>query len=463
MSLVSLPFAGFVLACLAVYYLAPARTQPLVLLLASLAYCGTWAWQFPIVLLSICAFNFAGALSIAPDRHPSRVALPICIAVDIAALLVLKYGGWLGTGDQPADVLVPVGISFYTLSAISYLVDVSRGQVPPVRSFVEFALFLAYFPKLLAGPIERARAFVPQLGRARVIDNELLARSLALILLGLVRKLVIADTIASRLGEYVFRQPQSFSSLELAVAVVGYLFLLYNDFAGYTDLARGVSGLFGIELAPNFRAPLLARSFGEFWGRWHITLSHWVRDYVFLPLSRTLLRRDPRPSAILNVLLPPVVTMLVSGLWHGVRPALVIWGALMGVFLVVERVAPWTVGPRRQVAAPWAPVASRAFFLAGLVVAAVPFRMEWPIAVEFWRGLFAFRGAGIGQPVAVAAVGALAVLSLAIDLVQRRTADELAFLGWPRPMRSALVAAALLALFLATRAELARDFVYQGF
>jgi len=189
--------------------------------------------------------------------------------------------------------------------------------VPAEPDVVHFALYLAYFPKLLAGPIERARSFLPRLTAAGDVTNDVLARSATLIVIGIGRKLLIADPLFSRIPAEVTVDPLQYPAPRLLVWLVAYAFALYNDFAGYTDIVRGVSGLFGIELSRNFAAPFFSRNFTELWTRWHITLSSWLRDYIYFPLSRALVRRNPNATHFVTLFVPPMVTMLVSGLWHG--------------------------------------------------------------------------------------------------------------------------------------------------
>lgn len=238
-------------------------------------------------------------------------------------------------------IILPIGMSFYILQAVSYLVDISRRQISPSTDPVKFGLFLAYFPKLTAGPIENARKFLPQVQKPRHIDKSNLNQGMTLILTGLFRKLVIADTLITA------APPQLFSSLIQHPAVHVFFWVLlygigiYFDFSGYTNIARGVSRFFGIELSRNFLHPLFARNFSDFWGRWHISLSQWLREYIFFPLTRTLMRKKQNPAHYLVILFPPVITMLASGFWHGLRWNFIAWGFLMGLMLAGERF--WTI------------------------------------------------------------------------------------------------------------------------
>src|SRR5581483_10301173 len=344
-----------------------------------------------------------------------------------------------------AALFVPVGISFYALQAIAYLRDVARGQLPPERDLVRFALYLAWFPKLLAGPIERARPFLAQLARPAVVDDEALARSAALVAVGAVRKTVLADPLLRMIPAAVFTRPAAAAGH--AAWLLAYAVALYDDVAGYTSIVRGASLLFGLELSPNFACPFFARSFTEFWNRWHITLSTWLRDYVYLPLSRALLRRNLRRRNVPNLLLPPMAAMLASGLWHGPGPRMPGWGALHGVFLIAERLV-LLARPRRP-----APRPAREGALAGAVVfvaavlALIPFRMELPVAAAFTRCLATAAAWTAPDP----RLG-LVVVSFWLDWVQWRR-GELVFLRWPRLVRAGLLAAAALATFLATRGD----------
>ena len=183
-------------------------------------------------------------------------------------------------------LLLPIGLAYYSLQNISYLIDIYRKQTVAATDFIDFALYLAYFPKLLSGPIERARTFLPKLAQPRHVDNKLLARSFTLIIVGLMRTLLIAGILLKMIFWDAFETPAKYTAPELIGWLLIYSLFLYNDFAGYTSIVRGVSGLFGLELSRNFSQPYFTRNLTEFWNSWHISLSHWLRDYIYFPLSR---------------------------------------------------------------------------------------------------------------------------------------------------------------------------------
>lgn len=340
--IISLEFLLLTLVTALVYYILSPRIQIFWLLAVSYFFYATWSWVYVAVLLTFTVLNFFLAQKIETSR--SRTLLSLGILVNAGSLVFLKFlaGPYAGTvleqigSNRFTGILLPIGFSFYILQLISYLMDVQRGRIEAERDLAGFGLYLAYFPKLLAGPIERAKNFLPQLKQDRVVDRQSIEQGLYLILLGLLRKIVIADHLSALRPADLFSEPENFTSLERAVWLLVFGFILYNDFAGYTSIVRGISFLLGIRLSPNFKQPFLARTFSDFWTRWHITLSEWLRDYIFYPVRRSLMQSQITGWAAL--LLPPMLTMLVSGYWHGASLALLFWGFLHGLYLVIEQV-----------------------------------------------------------------------------------------------------------------------------
>jgi D-alanyl-lipoteichoic acid acyltransferase DltB (MBOAT superfamily) len=328
---------------------------------------------------------------------------------------------------------------------------------------VDFALYLAYFPKLVAGPIERANSFLPKLAAQRFVDNEVLARSFTLIIVGIVRKLLIADILAAAILSDVYEVPARYTPPELLGWLLLYAFSLYNDFAGYTSIVRGVSGLFGIELSPNFQQPYFARSFTEFWNRWHMTLSYWLRDYVYFPLSRMLLRRNLSRRNLPNLIVPPLVTMLASGLWHGFSMHMLLWGGLHGLYQIVERLPSlWRPAVPPQKRPRWRQVTAALIIFTFVILAWVPFRWELPATFEFWRGLLNWSSLAINYrrlflvaPIVAGAIG--------LDWLQYHYQDEVIFLRWPRLAQAFCLATVLLFIFISSGGDVGEPFVYQGF
>jgi len=459
-TLTSPAFAGFVLAALAVYYALPGRGQRWWLLACSYLFCLTWGWTSALVLVGVTLVDFVIAVRLRPGEPASRWLLCVGVTCNVLALVAFRHAGsWdAAPGFFPSTRSFPlIGLSFYVLQAVSYLIDVQRGDLAAERDPVVFALYLAYFPKLLAGPIERARTFLPDLARARDVDDAVIARSVTLIVIGLVRKIVIADPLAGLIPPRAFTTPAM--SGALVVCIVTYAFALYNDFAGYTSLVRGVSGLFGIELSPNFATPFFARNFTEFWSRWHITLSHWLRDYIYLPLSRALLRRNLSRYNVANIVLPPLVSMLICGAWHGPGWNMLVWGGLHGTYLAGERLLRlWRAAPPPNRRPAWRQALGMAVVFTLAVFAAIPFRMDLGVSLAFLRALLTWRDWGAPDPRVVC----LLAVGLALDWTQYRAGDELVFLRWSRLARASLLAAAVAALLLVPY-DTRTPFVYQGF
>ena len=372
---------------------------------------------------------------------------------------LLHATGTLGP-HQMLQLLLPVGFSYRVLENISFLVDASRRQLDGFPRFLDFALYLAWFPKLLSGPIERGKAFFAQLARPVVVDNAALSRAVTLIATGLARKLLLADSLRALMPVTLFTDPPPRGGIALFFWLLADVFVIYNDFAGYTDMARGVSLTFGIELPRNFAQPFFARNFSELWMRWHISLSMWLRDYVYMPLSRALLRRSASANPPAALVLPPLAAMLVSALWHQVAWHTLAWGLLWGVFLFLGRIPTlWrpVVPPDRWPR--WRQLLGTLGVVAMLTGSNLLFEMNFRVAGEFLRA--ATTGARWLPGMFPAIL--LILASLAIDWVQARTSDETAFGRWPVWARSALLAAVLLAVFVTTRLSVPEPFIYQGF
>ncbi|MCK7539153.1 MAG: MBOAT family protein [Marinilabiliales bacterium] len=258
-----------------------------------------------------------------------------------------------GTSFNVNTIVLPVGISFFTFQALSYSIDVYRGRMAPERNFVDFAFYLTFFPQLVAGPIVRASEFIPQMKGEYTISRNEFGYGVFLILQGLIKKMLISDFISVGFIDRVFETPALFSGFENLMAVYGYGLQIYCDFSGYTDIAIGVAMLMGFRLPLNFNSPYKAANIADFWKRWHISLSRWLKDYLYIPLGGN--RKGPVRTGI-NLM----ITMLLGGLWHGAAIRFVIWGGLHGAALVADRIWQWLFrGVRRK---------TRAARIAGIIL-----------------------------------------------------------------------------------------------
>ena len=476
MIITSLNFLVYTALALAVYHLLRHRPQNIWLLFVSYVFIVTWDWTFAAVFCLVTVVNFLLARRLRIKGQGRRELLWLGIGLNVLTLMFFRTTDFflpeleallaslgLSTPAGGLHILIPLGLSYCILQTISYLVDVYRGQLKPESDFVNFALYLAYFPKLIAGPIERARAFLPKLAEPRFIDNRLIAESAMLIFVGLVRKLIFADTLTASLLPDVFEFPAKYNPPELIFWLVIYAFALYNDFAGYTDIIRGISGFFGIRLSPNFRAPYFSRNFNEFWKRWHISLSEWLRDYVYFPLNRFLSRYKSGYWKIANLILPPLVTMLISGLWHGFYLNMIVWGGLHGIYLIVERIPSlWrpVIPPHLQPL--WRQWLGMIVVFCLVIFAWAPFRWDLPAALQLWEALLNWSVEGFRYRRMLLVVPIL-LGSLALDFIQYRNQDEFIFLKWTPLMKAACMAVVLFWIIFMTAGNFDKPFIYQAF
>ena len=317
------------------------RTQNLLLIAASYVFYGWWDWRFLslIVLSSAVDFVICRALANSSDTGRRKLLLALSLVVNFGVLGLFKYADWflgsLGSSLEAVgisaefarlDIVLPVGISFYTFQTVSYTVDVYRKKLEPTSDPIAFFAYVAFFPQLVAGPIERATNLLPQFLKRRSFSLETAVDGLRLMLWGLLKKVVIADNCAA-LANAIFADPAGFSGSTLFLGAVYFAFQIYGDFSGYSDIARGIGKLFGIELMVNFRVPYFSRDIAEFWRRWHISLSSWFREYLYIPLGGS---RGSQWTTIRNVL----IIFVVSGVWHGANWTFVIWGLLNGLYFL---------------------------------------------------------------------------------------------------------------------------------
>ena len=336
----SLEFLIFFPIVLAVYYALATRAQNAWLLAASYLFYGWWDWRFLglILLSTIVDFYVGQRIAASSEQTVKKRFLLVSVVANLGILGFFKYYGFFvqsfvglleSVGLQAhvttLQIILPVGISFYTFQTMSYSFDIYRGRIRPTRNLLNFALFVAYFPQLVAGPIERAHHLLPKLEAVRRIKWIDIAVGFELLILGFFKKVAIADTLGP-IVDARFADPSLSSGADLLVTTYLFAFQIYGDFSGYSDIARGVSRFFGVDLMRNFNQPYLAQSITEFWRRWHISLSTWLRDYLYVPLGGN---RKGRTRTYANLM----TTMLLGGLWHGANWTFVIWGGLHGLYL----------------------------------------------------------------------------------------------------------------------------------
>jgi alginate O-acetyltransferase complex protein AlgI len=316
-----------------------------ILLATSYIFYAFWDWRFLslLMLLTISNYLLTQKMYVSDSLARKKQILVLCLSINLLVLAIFKYLGFFGEGlrrlleliglsaDLPTiSIILPLGLSFFIFQTSSYVIDVFRGNLNPEKSFINFATFVVYFPHMAAGPIMPARVLIPQIASTKIKPNfDQVQSGIFLIVVGLFRKIVIADTLAPMVNR-ILENPENFDWKSLLIASIGFGLQIYGDFAGYSAIARGVSRLFGIEMIINFRQPYLATSITDFWRRWHISLSTWFRDYLYIPLGG-----NKRSKLRTNVNL--LIVMTIAGLWHGAAFGFIVWGLLHGIFLVVDK------------------------------------------------------------------------------------------------------------------------------
>jgi len=337
-------FVAFFVAVYGLYLILPHRWQNRMLLVASYVFYGWWDWRFLGLIVLSTVVDYVAGLGIASskDDRVRRRFLIASMCTNLGVLGLFKYANFflhslldglamfgLELDARITSIVLPVGISFYTFQTMSYTIDIYRREFAPTRNFLDFALFVSFFPQLVAGPIERARVLLPQLIAPRRLCRKRIEEGCWLILSGYYLKCVLADNLAPFV-ETIFQAPESAHGFEVLVGVWAAAFQIYGDFSGYSRIAIGLSKLMGIDLMQNFNRPYFAVSPNDFWRRWHISLSTWLRDYLYIPLGGN---RGTTMATYRNLM----VTMLLGGLWHGAAWNFVAWGLFHGSILCIWR------------------------------------------------------------------------------------------------------------------------------
>lgn len=315
--------------------------QNMLLLFASFYFYACWDWRFMFLLLFSILLDYVSGIKIenSSGKREAKIWLTLSIVINLGFLGFFKYynffiesfaellnGFGLKTNVWLLNIVLPVGISFYTFHGLSYVIDVYKKRISSEKNFIDYAVFVSYFPLLVAGPIERATHLLPQIQRKRTFNYEQAADGLRQILWGFLKKMVIADNCAPLVNE-IFNNYHSESSLTLVLGVILFAFQIYGDFSGYSDIALGVSRLFGVELLKNFAFPYFSRDIAEFWRRWHISLSSWFRDYLYIPLGGS-------KGGLWMKIRNTFAIFLVSGFWHGANWTFIVWGGLNAIYFL---------------------------------------------------------------------------------------------------------------------------------
>ncbi len=460
----SIAFACFLPLMLALYWSLRGSPRRWALLLGSYFFYSWWDWRFTSLLLisTFVDYSCGRALERRVGRTGRKRFLIISICTNLGILATFKYFnffrdsaaalfGILGMGaDLPTlDLILPLGISFYTFQTMSYTIDVYRGAAAE-RSLRDFAIFVACFPQLVAGPIMRARVFLPQLKAEQRFADADMAAGVYRLFRGLFKKMVVADTLAIYV-DAVFAAPQGYTGVSAWIALYAYAFQIYMDFSGYTDIALGVGRMLGLRLMENFDRPYLADSPRDFWRRWHISLSSWLRDYLYIPLGGS---RHGRWRTLRNLF----ITMTLGGLWHGAAWTFVAWGMFHGALLAAERVGSEVLRRVTGRAGLSVPRILKVLLMFHLVCLGwLLFRApSWDVVEVMWGNLFDFSGNVQGLR-----FGLLVLVCAVAHVLPAPGAFPKRFVQCPPLARGALAALCLWAAILLT--PQARPFIYFQF
>jgi D-alanyl-lipoteichoic acid acyltransferase DltB (MBOAT superfamily) len=467
----SLQYAGFLPLVLIIYWRLHRREQNLLLLVASYVFYGLFDWRFVglLIISTMTDYTVGRLLEHMENQRRRTQTFVISLVVNLGILGFFKYFdfftnegqaflGHLGLHVAPPvlRVLLPIGISFYTFHGISYSFDVYRRTVKPTHDLVAFAVFVAFFPQLVAGPIGRAHLQLPQFERDRVFpDRREILEALFLILLGLFKKIVLADTLAPFV-DATFSNPSAPGSVTLILGAWAFIFQIYLDFSGYSDIARGSAKLLGIDLPVNFNQPFLSRSITELWRRWHISLSTWLRDYLYIPLGGN---EGSDLATYRNIL----ITFALGGLWHGAAMTFVVFGVSQGVFLVLER--RYRPGSRDDYARNWKwpsdllrVMVTFELFVFGGVFFRSP---NVSSAVHYLGGIVDLRGGPVDRHFVLTLV-CVAGLATLIDVIQRTAHTHVSITHW-RPSMQGVTYGLMLAAIVLFSGETPVPFYYFRF
>ena len=441
----SYTFLLFLALVIPMYYWMPRNYKKLFLLISSYVFYGAWDWRFCLLLMFSTTLDFLVGKKIfkAETTSVQKRWLSVSLVGNLGVLLFFKYFNFFAESftdlltilGQEADfvhlnIILPVGISFYTFQTLSYTIDIYRKKLEPTRSILDFSLFVAFFPQLVAGPIEQAKRLLPQLMELSRPTKEQYRDGFILISYGLFQKMMIGDS-AAKVVDMVFSDPSIYTSPELICAVVLFSIQIYADFAGYSLVAIGTGKLVGVELTTNFNQPFLARNYSDFWRRWHVSLSDWIREYVYFSIggSRINIRRT-----YWNILF----VMTICGLWHGAGWNYVLWGFLNGIVLSFDK---WW-----KLAKIWQPKPNRILNLGSILltfstftVLMVVFRLrDFEVMGYYLKNIFIWNSSDISIRIGLTTAVCL-VFSFGFDLLHNHYQSNTFLLKIEKPYRYAIL------------------------
>jgi alginate O-acetyltransferase complex protein AlgI len=466
MSFTSYEFLIFFLCVVVLYWLVRERRwQNIILLIVSYTFYG-WIHPWYAIMLGISTLaDFGISHGVAQSRR-KNLLLAISLFLNLGVLFFFKYNSFfiddivnflLALNIQPgsirAELILPAGLSFYTLKKIGYIIDVSRGALKPTKDLIAFGVFVAFFPQITAGPIDRPQKLLPQIESPRIWQSGNFAAAWHLLVMGLFKKFVIANSVAP-ITDQIFHL-QNPTLLLAITGALGFTLLILADFSAYTDISRGISYLLGFDTSENFKSPYFSLTPTEFWNRWHITLSFWLRDYVFFPLRRATLRLQKQLPGWLVQAIPPLVTMLVSGIWHGAGWTFVIWGGMYGILIVVYQAlgigGNWRPASKIKTFFAWLIMFS--FIVFGWMIFAAP-SLGWILRV------FANPVLGSMEEQAVALLGFSVTFIYTLPLIAKKLMDR--YIKQDSPVHSFYYAIATLTLLVYINSS-SPDFIYFRF
>ncbi|HSB29863.1 MAG TPA: MBOAT family protein [Pyrinomonadaceae bacterium] len=436
-------------------------------LLASYYFYALWNPRLVPLLFALSSIDFltARGISITTNSRLRRVLLITSLVTDVGTLFVFKYFNFFSSSTNALlerlhwqtrsflieDLVIPLGLSFITFRSLSYVIDVYRKTIPATNRYLDYLAFVAFFPTLIAGPVVRAKDLLPQFSRLEV-NNDQGVEAILLILVGLIKKVAIADMIGSNLVDRVFDQPQFYSSLETLAAIYGYALQIYCDFSGYSDIAIGSAMLLGFKLPDNFNSPYRAQNLRDFWRRWHITLSSWLFDYVYISIGGLRKRR-------FNLYRNLFLTFLIGGLWHGASWTFVVWGALHGLGLALNQW--WSTRFKRRVRVWWLKVLCTIATFNFICLTWIVFRSQTlSQAVEVLKRLSVFQFSTANLPTSLLLLLVVGFAShFAPAKFVMRVRDGWAWL--PAPAQALIVLSVAAGLYYVSGAEV--QFIYGNF